>query len=161
MKDLTDLGWWGLRYRWVGATSVTPLVSGRIITLSSWRTGFYGLMGLTGACLVLVWFGMPESTFSRESTNSAGVVDGFKEEEEEGGCSKESPDFVGEEGQKDVQTPGGRRGRMDWGTIGFTMARPFAIMFTPNVFWGCITYAWLFTNQVLFGFVLRFYLFQL
>lgn len=93
---------------------------------------------------------MPESTFSRNPTSSAGIVNGgVDEEDDEERRSKDVP-LVDEKAQRDVELVRGRR-NVDLGSIKMTMARPFAIMFTPNVFWGCITYAWLFTNQVLFG----------
>lgn len=141
---------WRRVNRWVGTTSVTPLVSGKIITLSSWRTGFYGLLGLTGLCLIFVWFGMPESTFSRDPTSSAGIVKGGVDEGEDEGRRPKDVSLVDEETQRDFELVRGRR-NVDLSSSKMTMARPFAIMFTPNVFWGCITYAWLFTNQVLFG----------
>lgn len=66
LDALTDLSPCSLT-SWVVTTSMTPLLSARIFSAFGWRTAFYGLLGFSAFCLVLIILTMPESTYIRSA----------------------------------------------------------------------------------------------
>lgn len=147
--------------RWVVTVSVTPLISAQIIAKSGWRTAFWGLLGLSIACLVLVVVAMPESTFIRASVidrdaASAGASTADKDvDEKEPPSTSSSPAALKGPGRSQSRSaltaymPFSGVYKTD--SLVLTFLRPFFVLFTPPVLWSAITYSWIFTINILSG----------
>lgn len=138
---------------------MTPLLSARVISASGWRTAFYGLLGFSAFCLVLIILTMPESTYIRSA-----VVELVSSVDRSGPASQGDNDID----EKAISFPvipdlEEHTTRSSWAkflpcagiykmdSVALTFLRPFFVMFTPNVLWATVTYSWLFTVNILFG----------
>lgn len=158
LDALTDLSPCSLT-SWVVTTSMTPLLSARIISASGWRTAFHGLLGFSAFCLVLIILAMPESTYIRSvivehvsSTDRIGPASqGDKDIDVKAISFPVTPDLE----EHTTRSPWAKflpcAGIYKMDSVALTFLRPFFVMFTPNVLWATVTYSWLFTVNILFG----------
>lgn len=127
--------------------SITPVISGQIISTIGWRNAFWILAGCIGPAIFGVVFFIPGSSYRRQATLPASSSTSSLSDKKGPAATSVQPAVAS------TSTVWSRygvfSGRVSDEPLLKLMTTPFVVMFTPSIFWSMLVYGWIFSVTIM------------